>query len=324
MDWNGDGKKDLLTGEYNGNIRIYLNTNTDADPVFSGYTKLMVGGVAFDGGSYTAIDLADWNNDDLIDVICGDSSGQIWLLINTGSPGNPYFATSARVQDGAGNLDPGGTTCPCVVDWNRDGKKDLLVGETYGNIYYYENYGTDSAPIFNGWVKLLTGFSAIDVGYYSRPSVTDWDEDGVLDILCGDDTGQVWFFHAQGPLILYNNVISDSAGGSIIFRLNAGPANADRTYLLLASSSGTEPGYVLPGGMVLPLNPDAFSFMVINWINSPVFTDFLGTLNQSGVGNASMNVPPNTGYAGEMLHFAYTLYDPYDYVSNAAAVEYVP
>jgi hypothetical protein len=76
--------------------------------------------------------------------------------------------------------------------------------------------------------------------------------------------------------------------------------------------------------MVLPLNPDPFSFLVINWINSPVFSEFLGILGPQGIGNAKFTVPPNTGFAGELLHFAYTVYDPYDYVSNAAAVEYLP
>ena len=63
MDWNDDGKKDLLTGENPGAIRIYLNTGTDADPVFSGFTYLQVGGSNFDAGSYSWIHVADWDSD---------------------------------------------------------------------------------------------------------------------------------------------------------------------------------------------------------------------------------------------------------------------
>lgn len=35
-----DGKKDLIVGESNGKICYYENKNTDADPVFEGYTYL--------------------------------------------------------------------------------------------------------------------------------------------------------------------------------------------------------------------------------------------------------------------------------------------
>ena len=37
MDWNNDGKKDLLLGKWQstaGQVRLYLNVGTDAAPVF--------------------------------------------------------------------------------------------------------------------------------------------------------------------------------------------------------------------------------------------------------------------------------------------------
>jgi len=40
-DWNGDGKKDLLVGQFHyGLIRFYSNVGTNDDPVFSGYELL--------------------------------------------------------------------------------------------------------------------------------------------------------------------------------------------------------------------------------------------------------------------------------------------
>ncbi len=42
MDWNNDGKKDLVTGEREGYVRIYLNTGTDSSPSFSGFTYLQL------------------------------------------------------------------------------------------------------------------------------------------------------------------------------------------------------------------------------------------------------------------------------------------
>jgi hypothetical protein len=40
-DWNGDGKKDLITGQFtSGNIRYYENIGEHNDPVFSGFSYL--------------------------------------------------------------------------------------------------------------------------------------------------------------------------------------------------------------------------------------------------------------------------------------------
>jgi hypothetical protein len=45
VDWDGDGKKDLLVGQFgDGKLRIYLNKGTDAEPKFDGFTYLQAGG----------------------------------------------------------------------------------------------------------------------------------------------------------------------------------------------------------------------------------------------------------------------------------------
>jgi hypothetical protein len=45
MDWNADGNKDLVVGQFSGGrIRLYLNHGTDASPVFKDYSFLHAGG----------------------------------------------------------------------------------------------------------------------------------------------------------------------------------------------------------------------------------------------------------------------------------------
>jgi hypothetical protein len=324
VDWNSDGKKDILTGENNGNIRIYLNTNTDADPVFSGYTLLQVGGVNFDCGSYSWIHVADWNSDGLLDVLCGESNGTIFLMINEGVLGAPLFNSSSKLKDGASTLDVGSRSSPTVVDLNLDGKKDLLSGESGGTIRYYENIGTDEDPLFNGYAKLSVDGKVIDVGYDPHPDVVDWDDDGILDVITGEFYGSIMVYRAVGPLFLDDNVIEESTGALINLKLTAGQANANRTYLVLGSASGTDPGILLPGGMTtLPLNWDYFTDLVFTLLNSPAFFDFFGTLDANGNATARLQTPPITGYAGTLLHFSYCCNNPFDVVSNPAAVEIV-
>ncbi|HID31917.1 MAG TPA: VCBS repeat-containing protein [bacterium (Candidatus Stahlbacteria)] len=44
-DWDGDGKKDLLVGQFHyGKVRFYRNTGTNNNPVFSGYEFLKADG----------------------------------------------------------------------------------------------------------------------------------------------------------------------------------------------------------------------------------------------------------------------------------------
>jgi hypothetical protein len=44
-DWNGDGKKDLIVGQFSGGkIRLYLNQGTDSKPVFKDFKYMKAGG----------------------------------------------------------------------------------------------------------------------------------------------------------------------------------------------------------------------------------------------------------------------------------------
>ena len=43
-DWNGDGKKDLIVGHFmgkDGNMKLFINTGTDAAPVFEKEQSLL-------------------------------------------------------------------------------------------------------------------------------------------------------------------------------------------------------------------------------------------------------------------------------------------
>lgn len=44
---------------------------------------------------------------------------------------------------------------PCVIDWDGDGLKDLLVGQYIGGkIRFYKNSGSNSAPVFTTYTFL--------------------------------------------------------------------------------------------------------------------------------------------------------------------------
>ncbi len=60
----------------------------------------------------------------------------------------------------------GHTACPEVLDWNNDGKKDLLVGTfDNGKVMLFLNRGTDAAPCFDQGAVLQAGGEDIRVGF---------------------------------------------------------------------------------------------------------------------------------------------------------------
>jgi hypothetical protein len=120
--------------------------------------------------------------------------------------------------------------------------------------------------------------------------------------------------------------IPETEGGVVHFTLNAGPANNGRYYILLGSVSGTSPGTPLPGGLaVLPINWDLFTGIMIGFLNTPLFKNFMGTLDAGGRGAATFDtLGPITGAAGITLSFAFALNNPFDFASNAVSIEVLP
>ena len=64
----------------------------------------------------------------------------------------PRFAARELVESGGQPIDVGAYGSPLMFDWDRDGRKDVLMGTFVpGNIKFYRNVGTDSAPVFDGF-----------------------------------------------------------------------------------------------------------------------------------------------------------------------------
>ena len=78
----------------------------------------------------------------------------------------PALEDGVLIQDGGGPLYVDGYSTVTTVDWNNDGKKDLLVGQyTNGYVWLYINVGTDSDPVFNGGVRVESGGFPITTPY---------------------------------------------------------------------------------------------------------------------------------------------------------------
>lgn len=135
-----------------------------------------------------------------------------------------------------------------------------------------------------------------------------------------------WDPAAAEPLALRTPAIPTTVGGAVQFDLDAGPANAGRTYVLLGGVSGTYPGTTLPGGTTtLPVNWDVLTRVIMTQMNTSLFTNFMNELDVLGRSWACIHSRPlNQVAAGATAHFAFALSGPYNFASNAAPVDIVP
>ncbi len=196
MDYDGDGDLDLLCGETNGQVHVFMNVGTPADPklTYDGYVQ--AAGHDLDVGQYATPEVTDWNGDGLRDLLVGGGEGTIGLFINEGSPSTPVFNTYNQVMEGDSPLWTDGSAAPAVADMNGDGLPDLLVGELSNRIRYYENRGAAGAPEFSGHSVVRANGGKIDFFSYTKPTVTDWNEDGLLDLLVGHEESILTLFPA--------------------------------------------------------------------------------------------------------------------------------
>ncbi|MEW6096449.1 MAG: PQQ-binding-like beta-propeller repeat protein [bacterium] len=205
IDWDDDHRKDLLVGDEDGFVTLFLNSGTDKEPKLSGGFKLKVYGTSTEKGTFTE-DLdagkfsrpfpVDWNNDYKKDIIVGNMTGEVFYFRNIKDDKTPLFAPGIKITAGSpsSTLDVGEYATPVVVDWDTDGKKDLVVGNKEGNVLLYLNTGRDDAPVFGSPTKLTTPSSEIDVGDFAVPFVVDYNGDHKKDLVVGDFDGFITVF----------------------------------------------------------------------------------------------------------------------------------
>ena len=61
---------------------------------------------------------------------------------------------------------------------DADGDLDCLIGESYGNVNYFENTGNASFPL---WSLAATDYFSYDTGFSASPFCADFDNDGDFD-----------------------------------------------------------------------------------------------------------------------------------------------
>lgn len=305
---NSSGDKDALVLRLNGS-----DGSPIADSKWAGDS----------GDEDKLVSIACDGDDNLIAVGHADMQGTSmdWLILCTDDLGDIYCSLT---RDGVGS--------------QSDIAKDVLVTDP-DHIYILGHEevasGTDivlaafDQSLAEQWKHRYThpGYSEDDAvamaiddrGYFHVLGVADADgANGSVD--------EDWFLTKIAPNSLTSDVsvLFWDTGGKVKFTLHAGEEYANRTYLMLVTASGNEPGMLLPHGAdMLPLNWDIMTEIGFGLATTPVFDKFFGQLYPDGGNNATVNtfgpLPPEA--VGVKLHFCFGLMHPWDFGSNAVTVK---
>jgi hypothetical protein len=141
VEWNGNGRLDLLPGNISGQVHVVINEGTREEPAYGEAIRLDVDSDLRPRGGKSGPIVADWDGDGLNDLLVGMGDGSVVWFRNVGTEKEPQFARGKELVSKSPfgldllNRKPGelGVRVKIhAVDWNGNGRLDLLLGDRSG------------------------------------------------------------------------------------------------------------------------------------------------------------------------------------------------
>jgi hypothetical protein len=217
VDWNGNGLLDLIVGDMVGLFDWFPNRGTKQQPRLEHPMRLHVGDEPLFGPWRVQPGAGDFTGDGLPDIVTMDLDLDLSLYRRVGpddmadlSPGvkllyenGETIKTHGVYTEGGG--DGRGRTKIQVLDWDGNGKLDLLVGvgPQGGSAFHssfvllMRNVGDNANPVYKLPEVLLFGADGEGQEFWrhgAHPTAVDWDGDGRYELVVGADMGALWYF----------------------------------------------------------------------------------------------------------------------------------
>ena len=159
-----------------------------------------------DGVRDLIIGVSDWRDygwDDAYDRTGrwtnGPLHGYVYFVKNLGSNEKPQYDEAVQLQAGDGPLDVYGCPSPNFADWDGDGDLDLVCGSFLDHFTFFENVGTRQQPRYAAGRRLEHNGRPILMDLEMlRVTACDWDGDGDVDLIVGQEDGRVALIECRG------------------------------------------------------------------------------------------------------------------------------
>jgi hypothetical protein len=189
-DWNNDGALDLVVADASGSVTLFLNDGTPSRPRLAAGIKVLADGKPIQAAARASVLVCDWNNDGRKDLILADEKGY-YFHENIGTDARPVLAAAKPILFGGKRVTYVRPNLGSFVDWDGDGKRDLIGCHFENSIRFYRNIGSglpNTEPEFTDpeGVIIVQGESPQMI---SGADAIDWNGDGDLDILTGQGHG---------------------------------------------------------------------------------------------------------------------------------------
>jgi hypothetical protein len=190
-DYNNDGFLDLFVTKDNGLRHLYHNNGNGR------FTRVTTNGPPVTETGYAhGVSWGDYDNDGLLDLFVATAPGGYSgaygansLYHNIGDGKFTKITTGPILADRpSGN----GTIGAAWADFDNDGDLDLAADGGIGPMFVYQNNGAGQ------FSKITSGPLAQDSGFPLFYSWGDFDNDGLIDLFCGEWNQQCRLFHNEG------------------------------------------------------------------------------------------------------------------------------
>ena len=194
----GNYRRTTLSGEQSASLTLYENIGTKELPVFRFVTDDFANLSSLASLYGIAPTFGDLDDDGDEDMILGHEDGRLYRFTNTAGPGNPaQFTLTHPFMSG---IDVGAFSTPQLIDVNRNGLLDLIVGERNGVLTFYRNIGTKSNAVFHkdtvvdiwGGVNITQQGSLVGFSY---PYLYEDEHTNGYVLLVGSDHGHIYRFN---------------------------------------------------------------------------------------------------------------------------------
>ncbi|KAK3606815.1 hypothetical protein CHS0354_018409 [Potamilus streckersoni] len=180
-DVNGDNAADMITGEADGTLNLYINENkhlTTSPPNISFPTL--------------SPELGDLNGDSFPDMLVCNGDGNLIYFRHNADRKNPAWILESYSFYNIRNT---GRCAVRLIDFDRDSDLDLFTADSEGNMVYYENIGDKKVPKM---IEADFPYGEKNFPKFSVPAFMDWRQNGVPSMIFG--TADAGMYVIKDPL----------------------------------------------------------------------------------------------------------------------------